>query len=66
MRYELTDLRLFQAIAEAQSLSSGASMVHITPSSASYRLKNLEQAIATPLFVRNARGMALTPGHPLA
>lgn len=61
MRYELTDLRLFQAIAEAQSLSSGASMVHITPSSASYRLKNLEQAMATPLFVRNARGMALTP-----
>jgi DNA-binding transcriptional LysR family regulator len=32
MRYELTDLRLFQAIADAQSLSSGAATVHITAS----------------------------------
>ena len=61
MRYELTDLRLFQAIAEAQSLSGGASATHITASAASYRLKNLEQAMGTPLFVRNARGMELTP-----
>lgn len=61
MRYELTDLRLFQAIAEAQSLSSGASTVHITPSAASYRLKNLEHAMGTALFVRTARGMELTP-----
>ncbi len=61
MRYELTDLRLFQAIAEAQSLSSGASAIHITASAASYRLKNLEHAMGTPLFVRSARGMELTP-----
>lgn len=61
MRYELTDLRLFQAIAEAQNLSSGASAIHITASAASYRLKNLEHAMGTPLFVRNARGMELTP-----
>ncbi|CAG9168683.1 LysR family transcriptional regulator [Cupriavidus respiraculi] len=61
MRYELTDLRLFQAIAEAQSLSSGAAAVHITASAASYRLKNLEQAMGTALFVRNSRGMDLTP-----
>jgi DNA-binding transcriptional LysR family regulator len=48
MRYELTDLRLFLAIAEAKSLSGGANAVHLTASSASYRLKNL------------ARGMELT------
>jgi DNA-binding transcriptional LysR family regulator len=40
LRYELTDLRLFMAIAQARNLSSGASAVHITASSASYRLKN--------------------------
>ena len=40
MRYELTDLRLFRAIAQAQSLSNGAAAVHITASAASYRLKN--------------------------
>ncbi len=61
MRYELTDLRLFLAIAEAQNLSAGAAAVHITASAASYRLKNLEQAMHTPLFVRAARGMELTP-----
>ncbi|AOZ01883.1 LysR family transcriptional regulator [Cupriavidus sp. USMAHM13] len=61
MRYELTDLRLFQAIAQAQSLSNGAAAVHITASAASYRLKNLEHALGTPLFVRSARGMELTP-----
>lgn len=61
MRYELTDLKLFLAIAEARNLSTGASNVHITASSASYRLKNLEQAMGIPLFVRTARGMELTP-----
>lgn len=60
MRYELTDLRLFLAIAQAKNLSSGASALHITASSASYRLKNLEHALGTALFVRNARGMELT------
>jgi len=61
VRYELTDLRLFQAIADAQGLSAGAAAVHITPSAASYRIKNLEQAMGTTLFVRTARGMELTP-----
>jgi len=61
MRYELTDLRLFLEIARARNLSVGASAVHITASSASYRLKNLEQALGVPLFVRNPRGMELTP-----
>lgn len=60
MRYELTDLRLFLAIAEAQSLSGGANTVHLTASSASYRLKNLEMAMGVPLFKREARGMELT------
>ena len=60
MRYELTDLRLFLAIAEAKSLSGGAGTVHLTASSASYRLKNLEFAMGVPLFKREARGMELT------
>lgn len=61
MRYELTDLKLFLAIAEAKNLSTGATNLHITASSASYRLKNLEHAMGVPLFVRTARGMELTP-----
>lgn len=60
MRYELTDLKLFLEIAQARSLSTGAAAVHITASSASYRLKNLEQALGTALFTRTPRGMDLT------
>ncbi|MEG0921391.1 MAG: LysR family transcriptional regulator, partial [Comamonas sp.] len=47
MRYELTDLKVFLAIANAQSLSAGAAVMHLTAPSASYRLKNLEQALGT-------------------
>lgn len=60
MRYELTDLRLFLEIAQAGSLSAGAAAIFITASSASYRLKNLEQALGTSLFERTSRGMELT------
>lgn len=60
MRYELTDLKLFVEIAQARNLSAGAAAVHITASSASYRLKNLEQALNTALFDRTPRGMQLT------
>ncbi|WP_182287051.1 LysR family transcriptional regulator [Comamonas testosteroni] len=61
MRYELTDLRVFLAIAQAQSLSAGAAEVHLTAPSASYRLKNLEQAMCASLFERTSKGMVLTP-----
>lgn len=61
MRYELTDLKLFLAIAQGGSLSAGAVAAHITASSASYRLKNLEQALGVALFVRTPRGMEPTP-----
>ena len=61
MRYELTDLKLFLEIAQERNLSAGAARMHITASSASYRLKNLEQALGTPLFERTSRGMELTP-----
>lgn len=66
MRYELTDLKLFLEIAQARSLSAGAAAVHITASSASYRLKNLEQAMGAALFVRTPRGMDLTPAGDAA
>ncbi|ADU98092.1 LysR family transcriptional regulator [Alicycliphilus denitrificans] len=61
MRYELTDLKVFLAIAAARSLSGGAADMHLTAPSASYRLKNLEQALGTALFERTSKGMQLTP-----
>lgn len=60
MHYELKDLRLFLAIVEAGNLSQGALMMHMTASSASYRLKNLEYTVGSFLFVRTPKGMTLT------
>ncbi|MDH4419127.1 MAG: LysR family transcriptional regulator [Acidovorax sp.] len=60
MRYELTDLKVFLAVAQEGHLSRGARRCHLAPSSASLRLKGLEEAVGTPLFVRHARGVTLT------
>jgi DNA-binding transcriptional LysR family regulator len=60
MNYDLTDLRLFVAIAESQNLSRGAERVHLAPSSASHRMRLLEAGIGTPLLLRQARGVSLT------
>jgi DNA-binding transcriptional LysR family regulator len=60
MRYDLTDLRLFVAIAEERNLTRGAARTHLAPSSASHRLRLLESELGTPLFERHARGLALT------
>ncbi|GAB3628130.1 LysR family transcriptional regulator [Pandoraea terrae] len=61
MRYDLTDLRLFVAIAVSGSISGGAEDCHLAPSSASLRLKTLEQDLGTKLFDREVRGVKLTP-----
>ncbi|NYT83120.1 LysR family transcriptional regulator [Alcaligenaceae bacterium] len=60
MRYELTDLKVFLAVAAQRSVSGGAETVHMTAPSASYRLKNLEQAMGCTLFERTTKGMVLT------
>lgn len=61
MQYDLTDLRLFVAIAEAGNLTRGAERSHLAPSSASHRLRLLEESLGTSLFERQARGVSLTP-----
>ena len=61
MNYDLTDLRLFVAMAEERSLTRGAARAFLAPSSASHRLRRLEEALHTSLFDRQARGLALTP-----
>jgi DNA-binding transcriptional LysR family regulator len=60
-RYDLTDLRVFLAIAEEENLSRGAKKCHLSASSVSLRLKNLENAAGAALFTRQARGVVLTP-----
>jgi DNA-binding transcriptional LysR family regulator len=59
-RYELTDLRVFLAVSDEQSVSRGAHKCHLASSSVSLRIKNLEDAVGTLLFTRVARGVVLT------
>jgi len=57
MHYDLIDLRLIVAIADEGSVSRGAQRCHLAPSSASIRLKELEESFGTRLFTRKARGV---------
>ncbi|MEM7176433.1 MAG: LysR family transcriptional regulator [Pseudomonadota bacterium] len=54
-------LHTFATIAECGSLTGAASRLGRTQSAISVQLRKLEESLATPLFVRNARGMALNP-----
>lgn len=64
MRYSLTDLRVFVAVADAGNVSRGAAACFLSPSSASLRIKQLEETLGVQLFVRQPRGMTLTrPGQ---
>ena len=64
MRYDLVDLKLFVAVADAGNISRGAAACHLAPSSASLRIKQLEDTLGTRLFSRHAHGVELTrAGH---
>lgn len=60
MRYDLTDLRLLVAVADAGNVSRGAAACFLAPSSASLRIRHLEEAMGVELFVRQSRGVVLT------
>ena len=60
MNYDLIDLRLFVAIAEERNLTRGAARACLAPSSASHRLRRLEEALHITLFERQTRGVQIT------
>lgn len=60
MRFDLVDLRLFIAVADARSITGGADRAHLALASASARIKALEEAFGVQLFKRGRRGVALT------
>ena len=59
-RYDLVDLRLFIAIAEAGNLTRGAERSNLSLAAASLRIKNLEEALGVKLFTRQSSGVELT------
>jgi LysR family transcriptional regulator, hca operon transcriptional activator len=62
---ELRHLRYFVAVAETRSLTNAAAnRLHTSQPSLSRQIRDLEQEVGAPLFVRGARGVELTPaGH---
>ena len=66
MHFDLTDLRLIAAIADAGSLSRAAAEFPIALSAASNRLRLLEQRLGMSLFTRHADGMTPTPAGRIA
>jgi DNA-binding transcriptional LysR family regulator len=60
MRFDLVDLQLFIAVADARSITAGALRVHLALASASARIKGLEAALGVELLKRGRRGVELT------
>ena len=60
MHFDLVDLRLFVAVAEAHSVTGGATVANLALASASARIKGLESAIGVALLKRGRRGITLT------
>lgn len=61
MHYDLTDLRLFLHVGELLNLTRAAEKSFLSVPSASLRIKQLEESFETPLMIRQAKGMRLTP-----
>ena len=56
----LNSLRAFEAAARHLSFTKAADELAVTPGAISQQVKLLEETIGVPLFLRNARGLALT------
>ena len=54
------DLRVFLAVARAESLSGAARALKLDPSTVGRRIARLEQAVAAALFLRSPQGYRLT------
>src|SRR4051812_27729641 len=60
MRFDLVDLQLFLAVADAHSITHGAARAHMALASASARIKGLEERLGLALLSRGRRGVSLT------
>jgi DNA-binding transcriptional LysR family regulator len=60
MRFDLVTLRLFVSTAELGGVTRAAATLHLVPAAASRRIRELEEQLGLPLFVRLPHGMALS------
>lgn len=57
---DIKDLKVFQTIAEEESIAGASKILYMTPQGISKIVKNLEAETGSRLFVRNKAGMQLT------
>lgn len=57
---DIKQLRYFQKVADAGSVSRAAAALSVAQPAVSRQIANLEEALGTPLFFRNGRGVKLT------
>lgn len=66
LRFDLRDLELFVAVADAGSIARAAERSHTVASAISKRVSDLEESLGGALLLRGAKGVELTAaGHAL-
>src|SRR5262245_43778554 len=66
MRFTLAQIEAFAGIVRSGSFHAAARQLHLTQPTVSQRIRELENAIGSPLFVRQKPRIGLTPeGHAL-
>jgi len=58
---DAADLRVFEAVARLGGMNRAAGELNTVQSNVTQRIRLLEEELATPLFDRHSRGVALTP-----
>jgi DNA-binding transcriptional LysR family regulator len=61
VRHDLTSLKIFVTVAECGNLTRAAEREHLAVSAISKRIGEMEELVGTPLLLRKARGVELTP-----
>jgi DNA-binding transcriptional LysR family regulator len=61
MRYDLTSLEIFVAVADTANLTRAGEQQHLAVSAVSKRITELEEIAGTALLQRHPRGVSLTP-----
>ncbi len=62
---EIRQLRAFVSIADAKTFTAGAKIVHVTQAAISMQIRQLEEEMRVPLFIRTPRRVLLTEAGEL-
>lgn len=62
---ELSQLKMFQMVAEQGSIVRAADLLHCVPSNITHRIKLLEEELGVPLFIRKGKRLSISPAGAL-